>query len=165
MSFKDLPNELQDSYAKMSETQQSRVLDAVLAQQIPMEAAIRQIADEITADKIAADKLTRQPVKEPPKEPTKEPVKEPTKEPAKEPAKKEPSKPGKLDAGWTVKEEIHIDRAFFAQMVADFLSVHGQMDDSTSLILERFISTSKGHGFKVDFYGANMHIRKVRKTE
>lgn len=157
MSFKDLPNELQDSYAKMSETQQSRVLDAVLAQQIPMEAAIRQIADEITADKIAADKLTRQPVKEP--------TKEPPKEPTKEPVKKEPSKPGKLDAGWTVKEEIHIDRAFFAQMVADFLSVHGQMDDSTSLILERFISTSKGHGFKVDFYGANMHIRKVRKTE
>ncbi len=142
MSFKELPTELQDLYAQMSDKQQSKVLDVVLEQEIPMEAAIRQIADEIEAEKKA--------------EKTGKPVNESTQKPA---------NGVKLDAGWVVTEEIHIDREYFAQMVADFLSVHGQMDDSTKLILSRYVSSSKGHGFQTDYYGKNIHYRKVKRVE
>jgi len=67
--------------------------------------------------------------------------------------------------GWVDKQVITIPRKVMAVIMADFASHHGKMDDSSTLVGRRYISTMKGHGFEVKFFGGNVQIIKCAKEE
>ena len=65
---------------------------------------------------------------------------------------------------WVTTQQIMIDTAYMDQIVAVYLSARMHMDGSTKLIHEQFISTSKGHGFRVREFGGNICIEKRKRN-
>ena len=81
------------------------------------------------------------------------------------PVKKvQPRAPTEATDEWVTTQQIMIDTAYMDQIVAVYLSARMHMDGSTKLIHEQFISTSKGHGFRVREFGGNICIEKRKRN-
>lgn len=66
---------------------------------------------------------------------------------------------------WETTQQIMIDKEYMDQIVAMYLSGRLQMGGvSTELHYREYISTSKGHGFRVSGYDRNICIEKRKRV-
>lgn len=66
---------------------------------------------------------------------------------------------------WETTQQIMIDKEYMDQIVAMYLSGRLQMRGATTeLHYREYISTSKGHGFRVSGYDRNICIEKRKRV-